>query len=413
VTEPGEQEPAGRWVELAVVGSGILLAFAPWFSASAVSPLLADDWNTSGLDLALLTVAVQVGFAIAAIGLAVSGAADAVSSRALFVAGTLVAAGGNLGFAVAADGPTSAIPWRLLTGAGLAAAYPIALRMIAGWFRRDRGLAIGIIIAALTIGSALPHLIRALGASSAADWQAIVAAASAVAVAGAVVVGLGHRPGPLEVGAARFSSSIAASAFRERSVRLANIGYLGHMWELYAMWTWLPLFVAASFAAAGVADPAVASTASFAVVAAGGLGCVVAGALADRLGRTTLTIAAMAGSGASAVVAGLVFGANPAIVTLVGLVWGLTVIADSAQFSAAVSELAPPGTSGSALSLQLALGFLLTAVAILAVGALDPGDGSTWRLAFWMLAIGPAVGIAAMWRLRRLPEAVKMANGNR
>ena len=179
------------------------------------------------------------------------------------------------------------------------------------------------------------------------------------------------------------------------------------------MWTWLPLFVAASFAAAGVADPAVASAASFAVVAVGGFGCVVAGALADRLGRTTLTIAAMAGSGASAVVAGLVFGADPAIVTLVGLVWGLTVIADSAQFSAAVSELAPPGTSGSALSLQLALGFLLTAVAILVVGALDPGDGSTWRLAFWMLALGPAVGIAAMWRLRRLPEAVKMANGNR
>jgi MFS family permease len=185
------------------------------------------------------------------------------------------------------------------------------------------------------------------------------------------------------------------------------------MWELYAMWTWLPLFVAASFAASGVADPAAASATSFAIVAVGGIGCVVAGALADRLGRTTLTIAAMAGSGASAVVAGLAFGASPPIVALVGLVWGLTVIADSAQFSAATSELAPPGTAGSALSLQLALGFLLTAVAILAIGVLDPGDGSTWRLAFWMLAVGPAVGIVAMWRLRHRPDAVKMAHGNR
>jgi MFS family permease len=413
VTAPNEREPAGRWIELAVVAAGILLAFAPWFSASAVAPLLAEEWRTTGLDLPLLTVAVQVGFAVAAIALAVSGAADVVPGRILFVGGALAAAVANLGFAFVATGPSSALGWRLLTGAGLAAAYPIALRMIAGWFRRDRGLAIGIIIAALTVGSALPHLLRALGASAGADWHGIVAAASVAAVVGAVVVGIGHRIGPLEVAAARFSPTVAASALREPSVRLANLGYLGHMWELYAMWTWLPLFIAASFAVSGVADPAVASAASFLVVAIGGLGCVVAGALADRLGRTTLTIAAMAGSGASALVAGLVFGASPIIVTLVGLTWGLTVIADSAQFSAAVSELAPAGTSGSALSVQLASGFLLTAVAILVVGALDPGDGSTWRLAFWMLAVGPAIGIAAMWRLRGRPEAVKMANGHR
>jgi MFS family permease len=413
VTELAEREPEGRWVELAVVCTGVLLAFGPWFSASAVAPLLVAEWHTTGLDLPLLTVAVQVGFAVAAIGLAVTGAADVVSGRWLFVVGALLAAAANLGFAFAATGPTSALLWRALTGAGLAAVYPIALRMIAGWFRRDRGVAIGLLIAALTVGSALPHLLRALGASAGADWHAVVAAASAGAVAGGVVVGIGHRSGPFEAGSSRFSPSIAASAFREPSVRLANLGYLGHMWELYAMWTWLPLFIAASFAASGLGDPAVASAASFAVVAVGGVGCALAGALADRLGRTTLTIAAMAGSGASAILAGLLFGASPAVVTLVGLAWGLTVIADSAQFSAAVSELAPPGTSGSALSLQLALGFLLTAVAILVVGALDPGDGSTWRLAFWMLAVGPAVGIGAMWRLRRRPEALKMANGNR
>ena len=410
---PADREPEGRWLELAVVGVAVLLAFGPWFSASAVSSLLASEWHTTGLDLPLLTVAVQVGFAVAAIGLAVSGAADVVSGRALFVVGAVVAAVANLGFALVATSAGSALVWRALTGAGLAAVYPIALRMIAGWFRRDRGVAIGTLIGALTVGSALPHLIRALGASAGADWHAIVAAASIAALGGAIIVGLGHRRGPLEVASSRFSPAIAASAFRESSVRLANLGYLGHMWELYAMWTWLPLFVAASFAAAGVADPAAASAASFAIVAIGGVGCVVAGILADRLGRTTLTIAAMAGSGASALVAGLVFGAPPAVVTLVGLAWGLTVIADSAQFSAAVSELSPPGTSGSALSLQLALGFLLTAVAILVVGALDPGDGSTWRIAFWMLALGPAVGIVAMWRLRGRPEALKMANGHR
>ena len=407
------EDPPGRWRQLAVVAAGILLAFAPWFSASAVSPLLATAWHTKGLDLPLLTVAVQLGFAAAALVLAATGAADVLPARGLFAVGALVAALANLGFALLADGPANALIWRALTGAGLAAVYPIALKMLAGWFRVGRGLAIGVLIGALTVGSALPHLLRALGATSGLDWRATVASASAVAVFGALLVGLAARPGPFESPAARFSPAVAAAALRVPSVRLANLGYLGHMWELYAMWTWLPLFIAASFAAAGSDDPSGASLVAFAVVAIGGIGCVVAGALADRLGRTTLTIAAMAASGSSAIVTGLLFGADPSIVALVALVWGLTVVADSAQFSAAISELAPPGTAGSALSAQLASGFVLTAVTILAIGLLDPSSPGTWRLAFAILALGPAVGVAAMWRLRHRPDAVKMANGHR
>jgi MFS family permease len=406
-------DPAGRWSQLLVIGSGVLLAFAPWFSASAVAPLLAAEWSLQGLDLPLLTVAVQLGFAAGALALAASGAADAVSGRVLIAAGAFVAAAANLGFGLIADGPTSGLVWRFATGVGLAAVYPIALKMLAGWFVRGRGLAIGFLIGALTVGSALPHLIRALGATSGVDWHATVAAGSAAAVAGGLLVAVAGRSGPLEPPTGRFSVSVAAAALRQPSVRLANLGYLGHMWELYAMWTWLPLFVAASFAAAGQEDPATASLTAFAVVAAGGVGCVAAGAFADRLGRTTLTIAAMAGSGLSAIAVGLLFGADPILVTIVSLAWGLTVVADSAQFSAAVSELAPAGTAGSALSLQVAGGFVLTGVTILGIGALDPTDGDTWRVAFWLLALGPLVGIAAMWRLRGRPDATKMANGHR
>jgi MFS family permease len=399
-----------RWRQLAALSLAELLALSLWFSASAVLPALQREWALGPGGSAGLTIAVQLGFIAGTLASALGNLPDVWPPRR-FMAGSAVlgaAANGALALWVDALGP--ALLLRFVTGVAMAGAYPPAMKIMATWFREGRGLAIGILVGALTVGSATPWLIRGL---TTLPWRQTLLAASGLAVLGAVVVGALVREGPHRFPSARFDPRMALAVFRERGPRLACLGYFGHMWELYAMWAWIGLFLFESARAAGAAGYAGLhpSTATFVVIAIGALGCWLGGAASDRWGRTAATIAAMALSGLCAATIGLTFGAAPLLTLLVALVWGISVIADSAQFSTAVTELSPPAYVGTALTMQTSVGFALTNVSIWLLPPIVDAVG--WRWAFATLAVGPALGVLAMARLRAAPEATRMAGGRR
>ncbi len=401
---------AAAWRQLVLLSLAELLALSLWFSASAVLPALKLEWELGDGGGAALTIAVQAGFIVGTLASALANLPDIVAARTLMVIGAALGAlaNGALALGVSSLGPALAL--RFVTGVCLAGAYPPAMKIMATWFREGRGLAIGVLIGALTVGSATPHLIPAI---TALNWRGTLLVASALALAGAAVVLFFVGDGPHRFPSARFDLRMAAAVFRERGPRLACFGYLGHMWELYAMWTWIAAFLAASLEANGGGSyvglgP---SGATFLVVALGALGCWAGGVASDRWGRTALTMVAMALSGTCAAIIGLTFGGSPSLTLLVAAVWGITVIADSAQFSTAITELSPSAYVGTALTAQTCIGFALTMASIWLIPPLVARIG--WRWAFAVLAIGPALGVIAMARLRGSRDAVKMAGGRR
>lgn len=384
---------------LVLISVAQLLVLSLWFSASAVAESLEVAWDLSRSQVPWLTMAVQIGFVAGALASAVANLADRVPARRLFAVSATVGSVAN-GVLVLLGSPSFTLVFvaRFITGAALAGVYPSGMKTIAGWFRERRGMALGVLVGALTIGSALPHLVRGVGL----EWELVLLSSSFLALVG-VVITLTVGDGPFETPVSRFSWRHLHTIISNRAFRLATVGYLGHMWELYAAWTWVATWVTAS---AFVGSPSVAA---FVMIAVGGLGSWVAGWFADRNGRTLAAGGSLLVSGTMAAATAVVFGGPSWLILVVLVVWGATIVSDSAQFSAMVTEVVDDEVRGTALTLQTACGFLLTLIPIWLVAAI--ASASSWQWAFLVLVPGPIIGIVAMTMLRRAPAAAMLAGG--
>jgi MFS family permease len=400
---------ATRRQALAALIAAQVLALAPWFSGSAVLPALRAEFAMTDFHATALTSAVQVGFVLGALVSAVLGLADRLEPRRFFTAAALTAALSNAGLLLVDPSGPLALVLRLVTGAAMAGIYPVGMKLAAGWARGDLGFLVGLLVGALALGSASPHLFKALGG---VDWRLTIAMTSLAALAAGLIIRL-VEPGPAAGPRRRFVPGAIAFVWRQPALRLVNLGYLGHMWELYALWAWLGLFLEASFRARGAPVDAafLAGFGTFVAIGMGGVGCVVAGLAADRIGRTAVTSLALALSGACALMAGFTFGAAPLLTLALCVVWSTAAIADSAQFSAATAEVSAPEHVGTMLTIQTCAGFTLTLVSIHLLPLLAAAIG--WQAAPAILALGPAIGIWAMLALRRLPESRLLAGGRR
>ena len=383
----------GSWKALAWISSSVLSALSIWFSASVISSELIKVWNISSDGMAWLSASVPIGFVIGALFSSAFGIADRYNPRKIFAISAFLGALFN-GLIIYVTSGSIGIVLRILTGVTLAGVYPIAVKLLSQWFPVKRGFAIGILIAALTLGSSLPHVIVIF--FSMLNWKFVIVCSSFLALLAAIIIYWILEDAPVSSKSAPFSFKSIKKVVRNKPVMLANYGYFGHMWELYAMWTWLPAFVTASFIrySPDISASFIALFSFVSIGISGGIGCVLGGFISDKIGRANLTILSMIISATCSILIGFTFGQMIWLTIILSIIWGMFVISDSAQFSAAVSEVAEVEYVGTALTFQMCIGFLITIFSINLIPVIQKVVG--WEWVFSVLAIGPILGIISM-----------------
>jgi MFS family permease len=398
------RDPDGRGRSLVLLTVALVLGISTWFSATAVVPQLTEVWGLSATGKAWLTISVILGFVSGALVSSALNVADRVRPQLVMLVGCVGAGVANLGL-IWSEGVEVGLVLRFVTGFFIAGVYPPSFKLISTWYRKGRGFALGVLAAGIIFGNASPHLANALGGI---DWKSVIYATTAMSIIGGVVA-YSVKDGPFEFPRTVFDPRQIGRVFANQGVRLASIGYFGHMWELFAMAAWFLIFFGDHLEARGRTAIPLAAFVTWAVITIGALGSWVGGSVADRWGRTNFTALMLAISGLCSLGIGLLFDGPTWLVIVVGLIWGFTVVADSAQFSAMVTEVGDQSHVGTALTMQIAIGFTISAATIWIIPLIE--EAVTWTWAFAVLALGPIVGIAAMLKLKSLPEAKLIAGG--
>ena len=398
---------SNRWSVLVVTGVALVLSLTTWYSATAIVPELTLLMSLSLSQVAWFTNGVQVGFVVGALSLSLLSLLDIYKSSTIMAMSACIAGIANA-ILILEPGIALSLFSRFITGMALAGIYPTVIKFIATWFKQGRGFAMGIMLSSLTLGSALPHLVRAVGVQF--DWKLVILTSSIACLTAAGLFAFVLQDGPHKFSKTKADLNQFGRILKDRPLMLVNIGYFGHMWELYAMWGWFFVYaIAAKRTGLGLENAALLT---FLVIAAGAAGCVLGGWLADRVGRCYATACLMVISGTCALTIGFFFDGPPWLFITIAMIWGLTAVADSAQFSAAVTELSEKSTVGSALAFQMGVGFAITIFVIWLLPVIVEHQGS-WRWSFLILVPGLFLGVLSMLLLRREARSHLLADGRR